>query len=405
MGTPTEVGAADARRIALRAQGLAARPADPPTAQEVGELLAGLGAVQADAVNTLVRTQYLTVFSRLGPFPLELLDEVVYSRGEGFEYWGHALSYLPIDLYPALRWRMDEHAAGKRWHELQVRVESERPGYVAAVAAEVASRGPLTARDLADPARQPRREGPHADWFRRSDGKYVLEGLFDAGIVASAGRPDFERVYDLAERVIPASAREAAVPDKTTAQRELVRRAMGGLGVAGVSEVADYFRLPKTSTRARLEELVEAGELEAASVEGWHGPVFLVPGADTAPVDGRALLSPFDSLLWDRARAQRIFGFEHSFEIYVKEAARKYGYYVLPFLLGEDLCARVDLKADRKRETLLVLAAHLEPGHDAAGVSDALAEELRLMAEWLGLGRVEVGERGTLAAPLTAAIT
>jgi uncharacterized protein YcaQ len=221
--------------------------------------------------------------------------------------------------------------------------------------------------------------------------------------VASAGRPKFERSYDLTERVIADDARRAPVPLPAEGQRSLVRSAMKALGVAGVAEVADYFRLPLTPTKARLRELVDAGELEPIRVDGWKSPVFSISGADASPVPGHGLLSPFDSLIWDRARTKRMFGFEHSFEIYVKPERRRYGYYVLPFRLGENLVARVDLKADRGRGTLLVLAAHLEPGYAADDVVGPLADELRLLCEWLELATTEVCDRGSLAPALAAA--
>jgi len=275
---------------------------------------------------------------------------------------------------------------------------------VAALAQEVADEGPLTAAELRDPARKPRRTTPHGDWFRSSEGKNVLEGLFDAGTIASAGRPNFERVYDLAERVIPEGVRRAPALDTVDAQRVLVRRAMTALGVAAVREVADYFRLPIAATRARLRELVDAGELESANVQGWSGRAFLVPGGDDRPVAGCALLSPFDSLIWDRDRTTRLFGFEHSFEIYVKPDQRKYGYYVLPFLHGEQLVARLDLKADRPRAKLSVLAAHLEPGVVDDTVVDALAGEVRRLAGWLALPAIEVADRDSLAPALAKAL-
>lgn len=399
-----ELSLAQARRIALRAQ-LLDSPAvsSPVTAARVRSVLRALGAVQLDAVNVLVRSHYLTLYSRLGAYDPALLDDVVYRRRHGFEYWGHAASLLPVELYPALRWRMRRQAEQASWRRFRDRVERERPGYLAALAAEVRTRGPLAFTDLADQARRDRSAVDHgyADstllWYRWSDGKSALEGLFDAGSLAAAGRRGFERLYDLPERVLPPSALAAPEPSPEDGQRELVRRAMAALGVATVRDVADYFRTPAAATRARLRELAAAGELEPARVEGWAEPAWLAPAPIPRAVEARALLSPFDSLLWERGRVTRLFGFRHSFELYVKPEKREFGYFVLPFLLGDRLVARVDVKADRARGVLLVPGAFAEDGAD---VAEALAGELTRLAGWLGLDAVEVGSRGSLAAPL-----
>jgi uncharacterized protein len=408
MGKVAAVSAAEARRLALAAQGLG-RPR--PARVNLGHLrrlVERLGAVQIDAVNVLVRSHYLTAYSRLGPYPLDLFDRLAYERLLAFEYWGHAASFLPVDFHPVLRWRMAEHADGKYWRALEARLRKERPGYLEAVEQEIADRGPLTFTDLSDPGRREKVSTKYAEstllWWRWSDGKAVLEALFDAGRVAVAGRSrGFERLYDLTDRVIPEDVLESPAPGTEEAQRRLVRHAAGALGVATVRDLADYFRLPIRATRARVRELVDAGDLEPAEVEGWEEDAYLDPKAKAAPVDARALLSPFDSLLWERARTKRLFGFEHSFELYVPRKKRRYGYYVLPFLLGERLVARVDLKADRAAGALLVLAAHREDQMPARQVAGELAEALRDMASWLDLGRIEVSDAGDLAGALRRA--
>ncbi|SEE79504.1 winged helix-turn-helix domain-containing protein [Jiangella alba] len=417
-----ELSLAQARRIALRAQ-LLDRPApsSPVTAARVRSVLRALGAVQLDAVNVLVRSHYLTLYSRLGPYDPALLDDVVYRRRHGFEYWGHAASLLPVELHPALRWRMRRRAEQASWQRFRDRVERERPGYLAALTAEVGARGPLAYTDLADKARRDRSDlDRYAEstllWYRWSDGKSALEGLFDAGSLAASARRGFERLYDLPSRVLPPAVLGAPDLSLEDGQRELVRRAMAGLGVATARDVADYFRTPGVETRARLRELVASGELAPVRVEGWSEPAWLAPVPVPRSVEARALLSPFDSLLWERGRVRRLFGFRHSFELYVKPEKREFGYFVLPFLLGDTLVARVDVKADRSRGVLLVPGAFAEDGGDraagepaaggraAAEVVAALAGELRRLAAWLGLDAVEVGRRGSLAARLGRAL-
>jgi hypothetical protein len=403
-----ELSGAEARRIALAAQRFGRpRPAGPPHLGHVRRLVAALGAVQIDAVNVLVRSHYLPTFSRLGPYPRELLDRLTYRRRAAFEYWGHAASVLPIELHPTLRYRMARHAQDKHWVAVRQRIERERPGYLAAVEQEVAQRGPVAFTDLDDPARRVKAPTKYAEsslrWYRWSDGKTVLEGLFSEGRLAVAGRRGFERLYDLPERVIPAEVLAAPTPTEDDARRELVRRAAAALGVATVRDIADYFRLPMAATRARLRDLVDAGALRLAQVEGWPEPAYLHPDADGRPVQARALLSPFDSLIWERARTERLFGFRPSFELYVKPQLRRYGYYVLPFLLGDAIVARVDLKADQRRRVLLVPGAFGEPGAPARTVAGELTAELRALAGWLELERIEVADRGDLAGALREA--
>jgi uncharacterized protein len=408
MAATQALSTSEARRIALRAQqfGLA-RPRGKPSVAQLRRLVQALGAIQIDAVSVLVRSHYLPLYSRIGPYPRHLLDRLTYERREAFEYWAHAASIVAIELQPALRWRMAGNAAHKHWVALQARIERERPGYLAAVMKEIAERGPLAFTDLSDPARREKVQTKYADssllWSRWSDGKSVLEGLFGSGQIAAADRRGFERRYDLTERVIPADVLAQPTPTEQDGQRTLVLRAATALGLATVKDVADYFRLPIATTQARLRELVDSGDLQTVSVEGWRMPAFLHPDADAAAVSARALLSPFDSLIWERARTERLFGFRHVFELYVKASTRRYGYYVLPFLLGEEIVARVDLKADQRRRKLLVLGAFVEPGASVRTVAGELAQELRDMAGWLELDGVEVADNGDLAAELRRA--
>ena len=355
-------------------------------------VLQRLGAVQIDAVNVLVRAHYLPFFSRLGPYDVGLLDRLTYQRGEAFEYDAHAASIVDGSLHADLRWRMEAHAANKHWRAMHERVQRDRPGYVDDVIGQVRDRGPLAFNDLAEPGRRKNVQTKYAEstilWGVWSDGKSVLESLFHDGRLAVAGRRGFERLYDLPERVLAPAVLDAPTPDAADAQRNLVRRAAAALGVATVRDLADYFRLPMAVTKARVNELVEGAQLKPVAVEGSGEPHFLAAAAAASrpkPVEAAALLGPFDSLLWERSRNRRLLAFEHSFEIYVPAAKRKYGYYVCPFLLGERLVARVDLKADRKNGRLLVQSLHCEPGVKRSAVIDPLNAELTQMAKWLGV--------------------
>ena len=334
----------------------------------------------------MVRSHYLPLFSRLGPYPCGLLDQLAYDgrRRKLFEYWGHEASLLPVRLQPMLRWRMARAAAGQGTYGQLATFGRERRGYVDAVLAEVRARGALGAGDLADGSRG------QGGWWGWSDGKTALEFLFWAGEVTTATRRGFERVYDLPERVLPKAVLALPTPEPTDAQRVLLLHAARALGVATARDLRDYFRLDAADVPARLAELVEAGALLPVSVAGWAQPAYLDPAARLPRrVDARALLSPFDSLVWERERTERIFGFRYRLEIYTPAHKRTHGYYVLPFLLGDRLVARVDLKTDRQTGCLRVLATHVEAGEDVCAISGPLAEELGLMAAWLGLERVE----------------
>ena len=403
-----DLSAEQVRRIAVNAQGFD-RPR--PARANLGHLrrvLARVGAFQIDAVNVLARAHYLAAFSRLGAYPVDLLDRLTFRKGGAYEYWGHAASIVDMSLYPALRWRMTRNQTHAQWTRFLTRVQTERAGYAEAVYAEVAERGPLTFSELLDPARRPKDNPRYAAatilWDRGSDGKTMLEYLYATGTLAIAGRSGFNPAYDLAKRVIPPEILAGPEMSVDDGQRELVRRAMAALGVATVKEVADYFRMSVADTKARIRELIEGGELSECRPEGWTSTGYLHANASAKPVQAAAVLSPFDSLLWERARVQQIFGFRHSFEIYVPEAKREYGYFVLPFLLGDRLQGRVDLKADRKGRCLLVRGSFAEPGTDSAGLAVSLVGELRLLATWLDLEDIAVSSRGNLAAALRTAL-
>lgn len=394
------LSAATARRIALAAQGFAdGRPEVPAGVRQIRRMVDRLGLLQIDSVNVLVRAHYLPLFSRLGPYDTAALDRLAWGgrRRTLFEYWGHEASLLPLATQPLLRWRMARAALGtagfKGW---VVRYGEERRAFIEAVRRQIEDRGPLSAADLTEGGKSA------GKWWGWSEGKQALEWLFIAGQVTTAGRRGaFERVYDLTDRVIPADVLALPTPDDGDAQRTLLRIAARALGVATEYDLRDYFRLRPEDTKARLAELVEAGGLLPVKVEGWSRTAYLDPQAHFArKIEARALLVPFDPLVWERDRAERLFGFRYRIEIYTPAAKRQYGYYVLPFLLGEHLAARVDLKADRVTSRLLVHAAHVEDGAKPADIAEPLRAELRLMADWLGLETVAITPAGSLGRAL-----
>jgi uncharacterized protein len=350
-------------------------------------------------VNVLTRAHYLPMFSRVGPYARDLIETAAWGRPrELFEYWAHEASLLPLDLHPLLRWRMARAEHGETWNRLKPFAGERRPE-AEALLLRIEAEGPLAASDL---------EAPKGlgGWWGWSETKSALEWLFWAGRITTATRRgSFERVYDLTERVLPRKVLEAPTPPDADAHRELIRISARALGVATAGDLRDYFRLSPEDFRPRLAELIEAGELLPVGVEGWRQAAFLDPSAH-APrrVNAQALLAPFDPLVWERARAERLFGVRYRIEIYTPAHKRQHGYYVLPFLLGARIAARVDLKSDRAADALRVQSAHAEPGAPG-GLAEALATELRLMADWLGLARVIVGDAGDFVMPLREALS
>jgi uncharacterized protein YcaQ len=396
---PESLSADQARRIALAAQGLAdPRPTGRVDARHVRRVLDHLGLLQIDSVNVLVRSHYLPVFSRLGPYPTELLDRMSWGRrAELFEYWGHAASLIPLRLQPHLRWRMERsEQRDSEWS----RAVRKRADVLEKVRALVTERGPVGAGATGEV--RPNRPGSMWNWH---DGKLALEYLFVVGEVMTAARPHFERLYDLTERVLPPEIAAIPTPPVAEAQRELVRVSARALGVGTLRDIHDYFRLRADETRRRVAELVESGELLPVTVEGWKDPAWMWAAARLPrQVSARALLTPFDPVVWERARTERLFDFAYRIEIYTPEPKRVYGYYVLPFLLGDRLVGRVDLKADRQAKVLRVRAAWSEEPSPPPEVAGELAVELAEMARWLGMHTVEVETRGDLAPALAAAV-
>ena len=398
-----EMSAEEARRIALAAQGFAnPRPSATPTRRHLRGVLKQIGALQIDSVNVLVRSHYMPLFSRLGSYRSELLDSAWFGNPTDrdlFEYWGHMASLMPLDMHPLMRWRMAEAADHRRSSNAISGFHRHRhPAFEESALREVRERGPLSARELRSAGKS------KGGWWGWSDGKRALEALFAEGLVAASGRRGFERLYDIPERVLPARVLALPTPKVEDAQRALIKIASRALGVATERDLCDYFRIRRRPGRDRIAELVEVGELIAVAVERWPERAFVARDAHSPrKLDAHAFLSPFDSLIWDRSRTERIFGFRYRIEIYTPSARRQHGYYVLPFLFGDRLVARIDLKSDRASRTLRVLAAHSEPGVRVNPIADAITRELQTLASWLALERIDVKRRGNLAAKLHSA--
>jgi uncharacterized protein YcaQ len=395
------VSIAQARRLAIGAQGLTGtRPTATPDRRHLRRVLGHTGVLQIDSVNVLTRAHYLPAFSRLGDYDRTLVDRMAFKHRELFEYWGHEAAFLPVALHPLMRWRMAHwESRMASWPRLRA-ILAARPTYLGEVYDEVAARGPVSAGDLAEDQKR----GNEQWGWNWTDAKVALEHHFAVGRLATADRRNFERLYDIPERVIPPAVLAAPTPDRETAQRELLVLAARSHGIGTATDLADYYRLKNPEARARIAELVEDGRLERVEVRGWAQPAYTLPDAVIPRrMAGRALLVPFDPLIWFRDRVERLFDFRYRIEIYTPAHKRVHGYYVLPFLLGDALVARVDLKADRTTRVLRVQSAWSEP--DAAPqTAPELAAELWLMAAWLGLAGVVVEPRGDLAAALTRAV-
>jgi len=389
-----------ARRLVLTAQGLD-RPRPAPgvrrTRAHLERVLDRLDVVQLDTVNVLVRAHEMPFWSRLGAHDRAARDRWLWRSPTTYEGWIHEASVGPTALWPLLAHRRAEHASSR--HALAF--EREHPGELDRVAAEVDEHGPLSIRDLTAPGE---RTGP---WWGIPRGRRALDLLALAGRIAIAWRTDaFVTVYDATKRVIPAAVRRLDAGDEADQRAALVLRAARTLGIATAHDLADLHRQKVTPVRAALARLVSTGALEEVRVHGWGDePAYLVPAARAARrTEAATLVSPFDPLVFDRRRTERVFGFRYRIEIYTPATERIHGYYVLPFLMGEAIVARVDVKALRREGRLAVLAAHPEPGIDRTAVARALASELTAMATWLGLTSVSVERRGDLADALGRAL-
>ncbi|MET9269087.1 crosslink repair DNA glycosylase YcaQ family protein [Kribbella sp. NPDC003557] len=418
-----DVSVVSARRIALRAQGFGGARGRTDV-RRVRTAIRHAGVLQLDSVNVLCRSHYLPAYARVGNYSRASLDRLSWGADrELFEYfWGHKAALLPLSVFPLLRWRMlaaERQVWGEDlspdvtapWSVVagMRRLTAERPGYVDQVLRLVTEQGPLTAGEASPDGVRRKRTDPDPDpttgtMWNWQDAKIAIEYLFCTGQVTIAGRRHFERIYDLTERVLPADVLDAPVPTADEARRELVRIAARGLGVATLKELCGgsgqaHFPLPAATGREVIAELVEAGDLVPVRVEGVKQQSYLWHEAEDRPVEAQALLSPFDPLIWNRDRTHHLFDFFYRISIYTPAPQRVHGYYVLPFLLGDQLVARVDLKADRPNSTLVVPTLTAEPG--APDFVEQLAAELHLMADWLGLEHIAVPADGRLAAQLT----
>ncbi|RUV93147.1 winged helix-turn-helix domain-containing protein [Mesorhizobium sp. M1A.F.Ca.IN.022.07.1.1] len=391
-----KISLAAARRIALGAQGFTdARPAGTPDRRHLARVLSRTGLLQIDSVSAVVRAHYMPLYSRLGPYPLALLDNAAVTRKRTvFEYWAHEASFLPVETYPLMRWRMQRAEKGEEMYLGLAKWGRERKAMIEEIYGQVAERGPIAASDI---------EGHKGNggWWGWSEAKHAFEWLFWAGRITTAYRRGFERYYDLPERVLPQAILDLPVPSVEDAHRELLRISARAHGIATYGDLRDYFRLAPGDTRARIEELVEMGELLPVKVEGWDKPAYLHKDARfPRRIEARALLAPFDPVVFERTRTEKLFGFRYRIEIYTPAEKRQYGYYVLPFLLGDRIVARVDLRADRPAGVLRVHAAFAEAGAPAETAAQ-LFDELKQMQAWLGLETIEVTPGGDLGPALT----
>ena len=393
------LSAGQVRRIALAAQGLdGRRPQGRVDRRHLRQVLDRVGLIQIDSVNVLVRSQELPLLARLGPHPRSLIPDAT-AAGELFEYWGHEASHIPTEHHHLYRWKMSAYREMGLWPELR-RISTERPDHVEEVYRRVEADGPIVAGDLSE------RVGKKGSWWDWDVSKTALEFLFRVGRLTARRRAnDFARVYDIPERMIPAAHLNRPDPAPEDGRKGLLMQAARAMGVATARDLAQYHRQKPAIATPLVRELAEDAALLAVRVDGWKDPAYLHPqAAIPRRVDAAAFLSPFDSLCWERDRMARVFGFDYRIEIYTPAPKRQYGYYVLPFLFGDQLVGRADLKADRQAGTLRVPGVYGEPGIPEADVAEAMAGELRAMAGWLGLAQVEVGVRGELAPLVSAAL-
>lgn len=401
MAKADQISLKAARRLALTAQGFSgSQPASNGKIrwQTLSKVIDQLNLLQIDSVNVLSRSHYLPLFSRLGAYDKTVLDKhtLTAKHRKCFEYWAHEASILPYRYQPLLRWRMDDARNGKGIYKGLVQFAKEKPQVIQQTLKKVRQEGPLRPRDFGQPAVR------SGEWWGWNDHKTALEYLFWTGDVTTSCRDGFERLYDVPERVLPQDCHNCTTPDRSDAIRELTRHSARALGMASETDLRDYFRLPVADARQAILELLENGELHQVEVEGWSKPGYIWHEAKSARSFSRAtLLSPFDPLVWNRDRAERLFDFHYRIEIYTPAPKRQYGYYVLPVLVGERLAGRLCMKADRQAGVLRVNAAWHESQVDPYATAEAISPALVDMREWMGLDRIEIVNRGNLAKALT----
>jgi uncharacterized protein len=376
---------ADARALALAAQGFdTPRPASKATQRHVNSLISRLGVIQIDSVNVLVRSQELPLFSRLGNHDRNAIPKATESQ-KIFEYWGHEAAHLPVEIHPLFRWKMEAARLGKARHWGLTSFYDDNKAFVKRMLKHIETNGPTTARELS--TRTEKRGADKKTWWDWDESKTALEYLFLTGQLMSRGRgTDFARIYDTPEHVLPRQVLDAPTPTEHDARKQLLIRSAIAQGVATVGDLADYYRQKPAAVKPLIAELIEEGELRTVAVDGWAEKAFVHRSAKLPKqLHATALLSPFDSLVWCRPRNERLFDFHYRIEIYTPKEKRKFGYYVLPFMMNGQMVGRVDLKADRANSKLLVHSVHTEKGVKRATINDALNNELRALATWLQL--------------------
>lgn len=401
----TVLTADQARRVAVAAQGFhASTPRGPVTRAHLKRLISRIQVLQLDSVSVAVRAHYAPVFSRLGPYDRDVLDRAAWDHSARsprllVEYWAHEAALMAVEDWPLLRWRMREYTHG-RWRTEVVKKKQRLADDIVAAVAEF---GPMTAGQIEAHVGE-ERPGKKGPWWDRSDTKWVTEALFSSGVLTTSTRVGFARHYDLTENVLPPDVVTREVDDDE-AVRELTLRAATALGVGTEADIRDYFRLSPKLSKPAIAKLVADGELEPVDVDGWTAPAYLRTGQTVPRRDrGTALLCPFDPLIFFRPRVERLWNFRYRIEIYVPAPKREFGYYVWPFMLDGRLVGRVDLKADRAKDALHVVGAFAEPERDKSRVAQALAAQLRTMAQWLGLADLTVGNRGDLTRELSRSL-
>lgn len=403
-----EITAAQARRAAIAAQGLSSALPEAVGVLNRGHLrrmVERLGLLQIDSVNVLARAHFLPLFARLGEYPVDLVSNSAWPARPAdrtlLETWAHEASLVPIERQPLLRWRQEKFVDGP-WSSA-ARLRADHPGFLERVLAVVRDEGPLSAGDIEKVLEAPGRGTP--GWWGWSTTKTASEYLFAIGAIGTSHRRGFERVYDLTERILPAAVAATPTPPEADAKRALLALSARSHGIGTAGDLADYYRIRNDEAKRALAELAEEGTVIPVRVRGWRDLAYLHKDARIPrKVSGRALLCPFDPLIWERARTERLFGFHYRIEIYTPQPKRVYGYYVFPLLVGDRLVGRFDLKADRATGRLLVQAAWSEPGTEPEQVAQDAAVELLRMARWLGLDEVIIMPRGNLH-PVLAAVT
>ena len=371
----------DARALALAAQGFdSPRTKTKSTTADAVALIKKLGVIQIDSVNVLVRSQELPLFSRLGDHDRNAIPKAT-SQGKIFEYWGHEAAHLPVELHPVFRFKMHAARSGKMKHWGLTSFYAENKAFVKRILKHVEVNGSTSARELST------RTTKKSSWWDWDEAKTALEYLFLTGELMSCGRgSDFARVYDIPERVLPRKILQMPTPSETEARKELLVRAMRAQGVATMRDLADYYRQKPAVVKPLVSQLVEQGVLREVSVDGWQDKAYVHRNAQLPKrLFATALLSPFDSLVWCRPRNERLFNFHYRIEIYTPQAKRKFGYYVLPFMMNGEMVGRVDLKADRANSKLLVQSVHTEKRIKRAAINVTLGKELSLIAKFLNL--------------------